>query len=661
MADLLANNVVLYGWELCVTLALFGFGSAGLRLLRYRAGSLAVRGVLGVSLLVVLGGWLNLLHLLTRPVFFTLAGTGVLLCVVEIVKTRASWMAALAELRGLRPAAKGMLALGFLVTAFLVFGYLRPLKWSHDDLQGYTVFAVKALERHSLQSDPYSERRINGSVGADIFLDTMMLAGGGLRAMPFIDSVFGLLMFVLALWAIGRRWKVLYAVLGVMLVVLPFASLQKHNLTIVYLSAASFLCLLLLKSGNGEDEPGWKEALLLGIVAGAAMTTKSTNVVFIVPYLVAAALLYRWPRVQARLLLSPVLSLLVAVVVVLPWAVGQKANQGTYYFPLLGRGYHASAYHLLPMPGAAARPATAYFLAAPMCLILLLMLAVAWRLTRQWAAWPRAAALAYLAVGAVAVPVISVGTSGEALDRYASIFFMPSFLMVGFMVLGTGLGLDAGLDTGMRRWRAAGYGVLVLAAIYIVPFEGLALAGYDDLKIPVYQAFGSVPPYAATDFLTGDLRGDEIAREAAQASRLQSVIPPGAVAIESINRPYPFDFERNTVYVADYPGMAGLPPGVPIMKGPAELRQYLLDHGIHYIFCDRTLNFRARWRTFLEEPTVSLPRKTLLFHPVTAHSTLSWIRMEAYVSDHMWGELREVALHGQVLYDDGTLIAARID
>jgi hypothetical protein len=64
---------------------------------------------------------------------------------------------------------------------------------------------------------------------------------------------------------------------------------------------------------------------------------------------------------------------------------------------------------------------------------------------------------------------------------------------------------------------------------------------------------------------------------------MQQSIPVGATLLVRTDESYGYDFRRNQIWIADYPGSASLPPGMPLDGNPEALDRYLLERSIRYV------------------------------------------------------------------------------
>jgi len=648
MADLL-----LYLWDLFTAIALFGFGLLGLRLCRIRRAPLAVAGVFGVALWIALGAWLNLLHLLRPTVFLVLNTLGAAVALYELLAARRTPPSHSTPTQPFTLPARLLLGTAIAVIATMAIGGMRPLAWGVDDLQGYASMAVKAAQLHALQPDPFSERRVQAGVGGQNFLDTAMFATGDLRAMPFIDSTFGLCLYALALWAVGRRLRTPPTALALALCCLAFAPLMKWNLTIIYLSAAAFFAVFLLLADADPDTPlPLGRILAIGIITGSICSTKSPNITFLIPFLLIAALIHKLLQPAARSLSAFALSMLAAAAVFLPWAVANKTNAGTYLYPILGQGFHVSAFHFIPVPAKLAPLQLTVVMALPSVVLLALAAVLTFNLTRTWPAQTRAAGIAFLLAALTAVPVICYGLGGQTADRYTAPVLVPA-LLLSFL-------LTAALwNSAPRRWRRLALATQLLAAAYLFLFVEPSAGEYTHIADLAHEAAGLPPSphYWMTPLTAAQLQADF-----ALGAKVQSTVPPGETALAATQPVFFFDFSRNPIDIADCPGMASPPPGLPLTAGPEAQRQFLLRAGIHYLILSTDpAPPDPDWQSFFHFATQRYPWYIFFFHQTYTHRYDAWQITELKVQHHERLVFQQIADHSHQLYNDGHIIVARIN
>jgi hypothetical protein len=63
----------------------------------------------------------------------------------------------------------------------------------------------------------------------------------------------------------------------------------------------------------------------------------------------------------------------------------------------------------------------------------------------------------------------------------------------------------------------------------------------------------------------------------------QASVPADAKILAYTDEPFLFDFTSNLIFVADWPGEASPPPGMPLHQGGEAIAAYLLAQNIRYI------------------------------------------------------------------------------
>jgi hypothetical protein len=152
-------------------------------------------------------------------------------------------------------------------------------------------------------------------------------------------------------------------------------------------------------------------------------------------------------------------------------------------------------------------------------------------------------------------------------------------------------------------------------------------------------------PPASYDPLTTGLARLNPEKEKRQLAALQKSVPPGEPILEHLYVSYALDFNRNPIFVADYPGLAGLPPGMPIGRGPDPLRQYLLKNSIRFV----ALTYG---RGQVADLTSTLSLQQLLTDPAVAGKYF-WPYLQNKVSVDVQANLNLLAKQQATTYDDG--------
>jgi hypothetical protein len=90
-------------------------------------------------------------------------------------------------------------------------------------------------------------------------------------------------------------------------------------------------------------------------------------------------------------------------------------------------------------------------------------------------------------------------------------------------------------------------------------------------------------------------------------TKAQEAVPAHATIFSATSFPVLLDQARNPVFIADVPGAASPPPGMPIFDGAAGISRYLREQGIDYVIytlpeMDRTIYSMGYWSAAYEHP-----------------------------------------------------------
>ena len=606
-------------WGTCLICAWTGIGHMALVLTGAEERSWPFNAVIGVAVLVTLGGWMNLAGLIHSPELITIVVLGDLLFLFYVIRNRAEFAKCYSAFLKLAMWAR-VLAVGCTLLLLVITVHsLTFAKFStFDDVPAYLTFPVKLLQFGSLPFEPFSERRVQAGLGANYFLQAFMLVIGDVRSLWFIDAGAGLILFVGCIFRAARKLgNSIEASLGLAALVLA-VPLSHINLTYTVLPAAVFVSMFLV--GTSERTSPMRGSVLLGLLAATVSLLKST---YLPPALLIAfgIPLLRFERKRwLRTVGEAMLAVLVFAFILLPWMVDMGRKEGTMLYPLLGKGYDIAAYGPVPHwinPGH-----------YPIVLGLAMLVALA---SAAWVhfivsrGYPYSAEISLLLLvgGVVAVP-ISVAVAGSSLLRYVSPFELPFC----FLFLGSLMRIR---EKGARRLRFLQFSY-AYACVSILAIESYAIThSHFDVYIPTKH--GQIANF---DDATVVLDAREIQTERDRAARLQRAIPAGQPVYADFMVTFPMDFRRNDFYVADFPGMASLPPGMPTQGSPMALRSYLLSRSIRFVAYSSRL---------------AALREAGLSWPMGRSGT--WPFVESINSVDVDHEIEALARTNRVIYDDG--------
>lgn len=626
-------------WCLVLLLSIAGYGAVLLRLCRCHRPGFPLAALAGFGVILTLGGLLNLLHLISVPILLATVALGLLAGALanlafppDTTVVHPKPPTEPLNLPGKLLLASFALMFAFRLGASVHTPYYQP----SDDYNFYLAAPVKMLETHTFGSDPFSERRVMSSVGGNHFLETLVLAELPLEDVQMADRTLGLLLSALVAFALARVFRLSRTDTAAWALFVIATPQLQFNLTFVILPAALFLGMVLVASsdlGPSHNLPAhpWLRGLLLGLLAGAVTSLKSTYIVPSAVFLLCFAALVSWRSLGRAATLQLLLAAaLAAVAVLLPWAIVNHTAAGTWFYPTLGLGFHYTRWGGFAPPGNhSAR--VILFKVLPFSLPPLAVFLLGW--TRGRRDLPARVAMSLTLAAALATILVGIATGGDSVRRYNYPALLPGMILIfpvfcrsraaaspsrlGYILAATvaaGTALYVGFNSftweypwGVRCFRTS------LTDYRILPNEVLAPA-VGDTDRTLYQALQAAIP-------APDPHGG-----------------PSAT-LETLTDPYLLDFGRRTIFLADVPGAASPPPGWPARQTGDDLARFLLAHGVRYL-------------AYSYADGASETDQAAAEQSANPHNS-QWIRAEAEIvlaAHHQYEDLGRSRRH---LYDDG--------
>jgi len=553
-----------------VYLALAGWGHVVAVLARVRQSPrIGILAGWGMAATVTIGGVLNLSGSISPALLRAYTVVGAAIVVWREWRRRSFGGFVVRQIRRLR--ADPLLAV---VVLFSALAFLATLAGSallsinpHDDAHAYLVFPRKMLDAGSLGADPFSERRML-AYGGQSFLQAIMLAYVDVTSVHAMDR--GLACLVAASLIVGHAAKRRVSV-GATLAVLWVFGLMLPDVANVSAEVTGMALLLALMSTFVlfRSETLGTRVLLMATLTAAIIALKNSLIIAVVLtfaflYVVGARATIRARAVEAMLVAAFALLLLA------PWMVDMRRSSGTLLYPLLGHGYHASAYSKFP-PVACGN----------------LTLTNTMSVVRQAAALPSMLVIGALIVFLFSKPSRGIPDRGATLGAFAAAFLTAVLLSVtsGFepgqhydypltaamvvFVLTESLGRYSTGPTREGSFSSARRAAL-FALLILLPMSFL----------PAFHLYKS----AAARVVTKKVRRRPDLMESPRELRtLQSVIPRGESVLARLARPYNLDFARNRVFIIDWPCGAGPAPGIPCSGTAEDVARYLRSRGVRFV------------------------------------------------------------------------------
>lgn len=565
-------------WGLVLLQSFTGWGWIVTRGLLRLPASEYLHAATGLALAIALGGWLNLYGWVNAWTLGVLVWTGV------VAYAGSALLAPRAPVSKRGPTSgfprRVVLLTGFLVVV-LAWSYVTAAGWPkfnpHDDYHAYLAFIEKLVQLGSLGEDPFSKRRLISGLGGQYFLLSLVAAELPLRFLHVLDPGVAVLMLAGMVTAASpaAHVRVKLTLLGLAAAVamfpLPIVNVSTVVIVIPLLLAVWLLfadCQRVLDADPSASL--LSRAMLIGLCGASACTLKNSFIPYVAFAVFAGGccLLLGTPALWKRLLGWTVPAVILAAVTLGPWMADLRLSSGTYLYPLLGNGYEGSVYGTqLPLNAGFLQAGTRAadlrnwlvdpFLRLPMLLTLVLLIQTLWRHKLRDRAPPLVVSMFTTAL--ISVLILGFATGGYNVYRYTVPFVLASLL--------------GGLIVMARRATAGQWPVAPLASAALLAAFGLV------------SVLGKADKVAAA--VSRSVQGQErvtAERQAAYAD-LSAHLPADGAVLTRLQFPFLLRF-RPDIYIADVPGGASPPPGMPAGSDPAELQRYLVGEGVRYLAWD---------------------------------------------------------------------------
>lgn len=577
---------------------------------------------IGMAIVVVIGGFLNYFHAISTTSIFWIMAVGLATAIIHVCmylpgsdfKKRAfnfgNFFAKIYRKRNIA----GILIVSAIVL-LSVFKYATAISPgffnTHDDLQGYMVFSEKMIETGSIGNDPFSERRIVSSIGGKAFLDTLVLVAGSEKNLHLFDRGIGYIAFLLALFSLLNILGISKKNTLLVLFAAALYSAPMANITAIYTGSTLFVILVgyLYKSRKNENKD-WRDLIIVGIVA-AALCALKTSFLPVTGLLVIAILIRRsnWDDVlkikarKVKVAQDLLISSSVFLVSILPWMWASYISSGTFMYPLLGKGYHGSAYGTFLTATSEVHFSNIINFVYSLQTILFFVIFSVFALvifSKRMRSTLEFSDIWLVGITAGGVLLLGLATAGFAVHHYTFAFALPGVLILLARCINIQLNIFqnikdvvAGNINSAQSGKVQGIPVRMIGIGFLMIIIG---AGLQTFMIDEKQNL---------EFLKFGIKNMEIVQpiEREVYKGLQNAVPEGEKILVRLDKNFLLDFNRNEIYIADYPGGSSLPPGMPFFKnkidkneenmkegidtaltsGSELLAKYLIDHEIYFV------------------------------------------------------------------------------
>jgi hypothetical protein len=253
-------------------------------------GTWPVTIALGLGLVLVIGGIVNVARIAFAATVWSIAIAGLLFAIVHLKRSvrsrlmfiRPGWD----RMTWIEAASVGtFIALAISLT---IATQLPPDVFNFpDDLQKYFAHPVRQLQTGTLYGSPLSALG-SETLGGIAFLHSFVLSIAPIEFINGVDAVFGL--FLLMCLGAAAGWRRMMPLPGALLPPVLIAAInpQYVNVSALYLGAAFMATAVLLTADEREEYP--PSALAIGLVYGGLVALKPTFALFVALHLPLAAI-----------------------------------------------------------------------------------------------------------------------------------------------------------------------------------------------------------------------------------------------------------------------------------------------------------------------------------------------------------------------------------
>lgn len=577
---MLEQYFIAFFWGWGILLSWIGYGGLlNVILAPEKKFSWGIRASFGLALSATVGGFLNFAKAISINSIGIFIFSGLLLFALFCFRERRGFIPFIKNTAEFVKKNKLFSAAVVLVCAIILSRYACAVSFfsfhAFDDDHAYMSFPAKMLQTGSLGNDPFSERRVESSLGGKYFLDAIILAPAAFKNLHLADNGLGYLVLILLLVGFLKERKVDRRLGLATVFFLAITATPVSNITACYLAAALFFTFfwLMCTASDRQTSSVVRAAFLFALPAAALVILKSTFISAIAVMSIGYFYLnIRQPgRFQAALKEFAIFGLIV-LTCLLPWMIAMLESSGTLLYPIFGLGYYGTAYgafqhgvefNLYSLMRLFFECFNAAIMLVPLLVLSAFSFVLAPNKERNF--------LQVILFGSLAgVLSIVFLIGGYGLYYYSFPYLLPAMLF--FIVLCLGGTVRS------ERWpnfngRLVG---LILMAFLAGGFFQRDLTVVQEMKNSL-NIDGGRPKI-------GLMNSDPVSpEELKQYTNLQKAVPAGAIIVARLDKNYLFDFKRNPVFINDIPGGASLPPGLPLKNGSEAMADYFLSQHIKYM------------------------------------------------------------------------------
>jgi len=588
-------------WGVCIILSFIGWGSLIGRLFFPRQSiNWANRAVWGMSLLVFMGGVLNLFCLISAVIIFAIVFLGLLFFIAldlhSIKRSLVGIFLKLTDFVKTNPLASTVFAVSFF---FLFFDYISVDFYNYlipDDVWQHALYPVNMIQAGSIGADPFNYPRLV-SYGGQAFLQALVLSGSDHASLiRLMDSgIAKIIAAGLILWML-RNKQVSYGWASFIFCCFCLLPLHCINASSYMTSLVIFLALFnIFDNEHISEKGGLGGPLVMALLVSAGCALKSNNIVPLVFLIILSYVVNFFTDKQVKMRISGfILFTLLTSVFLLPWMLSLYRSHHTLLYPFLGKGYSIAAFHGISELSGGITYKTIfknfYAILFESQFFLLLVLS----LVALTSGYTRRIIYQVLIIGFCVFLSMNIAFmfKGSIVPRYwFGALYAGIFTLMAILFSGSGV-------SGLRKSLVA---VLIVLSLIVPAVFDTSL--YPDSRYSFsWNRVWTIAETKARQYseLIKELKclalKGKFRNEGNLASYLeaQNSIPEGEKIFVVDLVGYKFNHKRNIIYGSNRAVMLspGPPPGIFNSRTPKDTANYLLGQGVRYVIIDRRLEVK---------------------------------------------------------------------
>ncbi|OJI04621.1 hypothetical protein [Polynucleobacter sp. MWH-Adler-W8] len=535
--------------------------------------------LLGVLTFLILSGYIELFRLGSYQLFRNLIVIGVCIAFLVNINEFLRLIKPTKESRALNSNSRlkyGRWLAIFSVSA-LIFAYcLNAIYYPFnpgDDYSSYIIFPIRILSEGFSGGDYFNQRGIEHGLGGGDYINALIFSAAPLAHLHIAEAGTGFLL--LALLCIdhvllsGKKFWVSYAAFLVALIVAIFA--QYTNVSPILLGCAIAYGILLF---GQKLSPSYtpREGALLGLLCGGLILLKGNLIAPAFLFVGVAAISQIIGHQKISVLRNFLIALVGLVAILTPWMLASHTNHGTYFYPLLGKGFsHSGGFGFVTKPEFL--DAVSEFL--PLYGLLLVSWLTFW--TRSNSSDNRRFATILCALTIPSTLVLALTPAGMYRYCYVILATPCAFLIINNLcILGDKI-RNPLRPLDLRYTKYLVFFTLTIASILML--NQTKRVGRHLFTDGMYTRMYVFDRSTAADT---DILSAHISENASRYKKMQAIVPNKEIILSQVEAPFLLDFSRNKIYVMDYPGNAG-PTKLPFNESAEDMAKYLRSHNIRYV------------------------------------------------------------------------------